>query len=62
MPTKLKHCPFCGERPEPHQHHRHDRWALVHHCEVFGNLTIDWTALPLLLKRWNTRTEIIRKS
>lgn len=58
--TKLKPCPFCGERPDAQQHHRHDRWAIVHDCEVFGRLVVDWTDLPSLLKRWNTRTNVVR--
>lgn len=50
-------CPWCGEKPEVTKHFKLDQWSLVHRCEVFSTLYIDWTDLSRLKTRWNTRVD-----
>jgi hypothetical protein len=50
-------CPFCGEQPEVTKHFKHDTWNLIHRCKVFTTVSIGWTTLESLQKRWNTRQQ-----
>jgi hypothetical protein len=49
-------CPFCGEKPDVHKHHKDPLWSLLHRCKVIGPITIEWQSdRNGLIRVWNTR-------
>ena len=52
---ELRECPYCGELPEVTKHFKEELFCMVHRCKIFGPISIDFTNMNNLQKRWNTR-------